>query len=93
MIHAASYLVAAVALIVLIKKSRNPQEHAVIITMFKDRGALAVGAAWTIGPLVTYFVHDGIRGMWNGLVGALVSGFVAAAVVHFLSKRRNATKS
>ena len=93
MIHVASYLLAAAALIILIKKSRDPQEQAVIVTMFKDRTALALGAVWTIGPLVTYFIHDGIRGMWNGLVGALVLGFTAAAISHLISKRRNASKS
>lgn len=89
MIHIASYLVAAAALIILIKKSRDPREHAVIVTMFRDRTALAVGAVWTIGPLITDFVKHGFYEMWNGLVGTLVGGFIAAAVTHLLSKRRN----
>ncbi len=93
MIHVASYLVAAAVLVILIKKSRNPEEHAVIVTMFKDRTALAVGAVWTIGPLITDFIHNGIRGMWNDLVGALASGFIAAAITHLMLKRRNAAKS
>lgn len=63
MIHVASYLLAAAALIILIKKSRNPEERALIVTMFKDRGALAVGAVWMIGRLVTDFIDSGIRGM------------------------------
>lgn len=93
MIHVASYLLAAAALIILIKKSRDPREHAVIVTMFKDRTAMAVGAVWTIGPLVTDFVKHGFLEMWNGLVGTLVVGFIATAIAHVVLKRRNAAKS
>ena len=93
MIHVASYLLAAAALIILIKKSRDPQEHAVIVTMFKDRAALAVGAVWMIDRLVTDFIHSGIRGMWNDLVGALVIGFIGASITHLMLKKRNTSKS
>jgi hypothetical protein len=92
MVHVASYLLAAAAIIILIKKSRDPREHGVIVTVFKDRNAMAFGGVLTIVALVTDFVHDGFLGMWNGLVGELVFGFILAAVIHFVSKWKNATK-
>ncbi len=93
MILAISYLLIVVALITLIRKSRDSRERAVIVTMFKDRNAMAFGGVWTIGPLVTVFISDGFRGIRHGLVGALVYGFVAAAGFHVVSKWRKTTKS
>ena len=93
MIHVASYLLAAAALIILIKKSRDPQEHGAIVAVFKDRNAMTFGGVLTIVALVKDFALDGFLGMWNGLVGELVFGFILAAVFHFVSKRKNATKS
>ncbi|OIQ80217.1 hypothetical protein GALL_380350 [mine drainage metagenome] len=93
MIHIASYLLLVAALIILIKKSRDPQERAVFVMVFRDRNAIAFGGVWTIGDLVTDFVSNGFRGVLNGLVGAMVIGFVGAAVFHSLSRRRNAANS
>lgn len=79
MVHVASYLILLTVLVVLIAKSRNSQEHAVIVTVFRDRIALAVGGVFMFGNLVTDFVHDGFSGGMNGLVPAVVVGFVGSA--------------
>lgn len=92
MVHVASYLLAAAALIILIKRSLDPRQHGVIVTVFKDRNAMAFGGVMTIFALIMDFVHDGFLGMWNGLVGELVFGFILAAIIHFVSKWKNATK-
>lgn len=50
MIHVASYLLVAAALIILIKKSRNLRERTVIVRLFKDRNAMAFGG---VDPFVS----------------------------------------
>lgn len=93
MIHIASYPLLAALLFILMKKSRNPQDPAVLVAMFRDRNAIAIGSVWTIGNLVRDFVHNGLHGILNGLVSAMVVGLFAAAVSQSLMRRRRRTLS
>ncbi len=80
-------------LIVVIRYWKDPTQRAALVTLFKDRNAMTVGAVWILLSLVTQFASHGFRDIFSVVTQALISGFAVAAIWNWFSKRRSGSAS